>query len=576
MNRKVKDLYPTLLLLAIQIIIFILVFLSSNFYYQTNDDTTMIALASGAYGTPSIYLDNIHVFLSYLFVWLFTYFPVINWITVFFLICLFCSFFSIDILVNRYNESIFSFKYITTLIIVEVCWFISITYFTFTIVAYICGIAGLLNWIYALIEDDRDRKLWIIGAVFICLCTLIRAEVLKSLILIIIPILIYWTIQNKLLVKKCIFIVCITLGTMTFMTFIHTAIYNMNDIQGEFWEWGEIRSAALDCAPVDFESHQDDFQNIGVDENIYKMIYNQYYFDYNAVSKEIFKNLQTMNSTSEKYNFDFLSILKSILNVEDGPLFYEQFYRCILIGVGLFAIIISKNLKKDVILLFLSTLSVTVLFYFLNRPVYRVIMPNYIFSTLIILILLSKDIKNDLPKFFKLNSFQKISCTLIFMLPIMTITSYCYFNPVQSLDKATRHNVERQQIYKYLEKNNEKLYLSGNLSVYSIDVCRPIFEFAGKESYWNLVGNWETFSVPYYNLMSNYNVKNPDRLALEIADSETLRIISNQGLDYIEFAKFFTNYIEKITGREVKIVPEDYIATLPDGEWWTFRLEYIE
>ena len=45
-------------LLIGQIIIFVGAIISSNFYYQTNDDTTIIALASGAYGSPSIYLDK--------------------------------------------------------------------------------------------------------------------------------------------------------------------------------------------------------------------------------------------------------------------------------------------------------------------------------------------------------------------------------------------------------------------------------------------------------------------------------------------------------------------------------------
>ena len=82
--------------------------------------------------------------------------------------------------------------------------------------------------------------------------------------------------------------------------------------------------------------------------------------------------------------------------------------------------------------------------------------------------------------------------------------------------------------------------------------------------------------MPYYDLLSHYDIENPDRLALELPDSDTLRIISNQGLGYIEFASFFDNYIEGITNRSVEIVPEEYIATLPDGEWWTFRVVYTD
>ena len=114
------------------------------------------------------------------------------------------------------------------------------------------------------------------------------------------------------------FVAVVPLMAMVVMTAAHTAIYNMNDVQKEFWQWGEIRSAAVDSAPVDYETYKDEFQQIGVDENIYQMIYNQYYFDYEAVSKDIFSNLKEMNSATEKYNFNLFEILGELFGIKRG------------------------------------------------------------------------------------------------------------------------------------------------------------------------------------------------------------------------------------------------------------------
>lgn len=578
MKNRRKGLLIAGLLIG-QIIIFVGAIISSNFYYQTNDDTTIIALASGAYGSPSIYLDNIHVFLSYIFKLLFTYLPVVNWITIFFIIMLFASFFSIDCMAaNLMPDSKLS-NYLAAFSIIEVCWFLVITYFTFTIVSYVCGIAGLLCWIYSLFLKTNEKKFFISGTILIFVSTLIRAEVLKSLILVLILVLAFWAYKKKKMVQAA-FVAVVPLMAMVVMTAAHTAIYNMNDVQKEFWQWGEIRSAAVDSAPVDYETYKDEFQQIGVDENIYQMIYNQYYFDYEAVSKDIFSNLKEMNSATEKYNFNLFEILGELFGIKRGFLYYERFYLILLLGTVIFALINSRHKKLEILLLVLSTLCTTWLFYFIKRPVYRVIMPNYLLAALLILFIILQNAQSEKNSSDSCENKSKVwnycANLIVCILPIMVVVSFGYFNPEQKLDKVTRHNQERQQIYKYLEANEDKLYLSGNLSVYSIDVCRPVLEFAGQNARWNLIGNWETFSVPYYDLLSHYDIENPDRLALELPDSDTLRIISNQGLGYIEFASFFDNYIEGITNRSVEIVPEEYIATLPDGEWWTFRVVYTD
>lgn len=560
-------------------LIFAGIIATSNFYYQTNDDTTIIALASGAYGQPSEYLDNLHIFLGYLFKFLFGNFPYINWITLFFIAVIFISFIIIDCILIRLFKDCNVYQYAIIFSIVEICWFMIITYFTFTIVAYICCIAGMSCWVYNY-YFHTEKKWSFVGGTLLIIGTLIRAEVLKSLILVLLPVLLYSGYRRRKLIQTSLLIVIPSI-LMFFMINTHTFLYGLNETQKKFWEWGEIRSSALDCAPVDYFTHEQQFTSIGVDYNIYQMIYNQYYFDYDAVNKEVFTNLKEINSFTEKYNFDILGIIEMLIGKNIGILHYEQMYRIILLGIIIFALANYKKTRIETVLITFSTLLTTGIFYFINRPVYRVIMPNYLFAFILILIISCSSECSQKKYIDNYHIHRKrrliiLSHLIIYILPFITLISFIYFNPIQKNEKYTRHNIERQQIYKYLEAHDDKLYLSGNLSVYSIDVCRPVLEFAGKNSFWNLLGNWETFSVPYYDLLEHYNIENPDRLVLELPDSDTLRIISNQGLDYINFADFFCNYMKNVLGRPVEIIPEEYIATLPDGEWWTFRVIYAD
>lgn len=77
----------------------------------------------------------------------------------------------------------------------------------------------------------------------------------------------------------------------------------------------------------------------------------------------------------------------------------------------------------------------------------------------------------------------------------------------QEMTKVEQQRYREASIatFDYLEENQRRLYIVGDPSVLAIDVARPIFEFVGDNNErWNLIGNWETYSKDYYNLMTYY------------------------------------------------------------------------
>lgn len=573
MQRKKKVCFAVLV--VSQILIWGILFLENYFYYMTNDDTTMVAIASGAYGIASEYVVNLHIILGWILKKLFLMAPIINWMTVLLLCLSFVAFFVIDGLIcfkSKVCNNVW--VYILVASIINVSWFMLVSYFTFTVVAYTVGISGCLVLLYSVFGEKKIgiNFKWLIAAIILLfLCTLIRAEVIKSLLIVIVPLLILMIFRKRII--EVVVVVLVPLILMEVMILSNTWICNLNPQQKEFLNWGRIRSVAVDASVIDYVAFEEQFNSVGVDEAVYQMIYNQYYFDYDAIDVDVFSKMSTMRKLSEKYNFNFLDVLQQVIGIEKWDSDYEGI--CLPLMIFILGLILLLDIKhwKEYLLIVIGCLLTHVLFCVINRPVYRVVMPNYVFGYILLIFLGGINIQEK-----KTSLFAHLCVEVLSIILFVSVTYFfVYKNPTHTMDRITRHNEERQQIYKYLEENDDKLYLSGNLSVYSIDVCRPVFEFAGSGGHkWNLIGNWETFSVPYYNLIDNYDIDNPNRLALEAVDSDTIRIISNQGMSYIDFSLFFSHYIEKQIGKRVQIVPDEHIAELPDGDWWTFRVISVE
>lgn len=185
MNKK-NSVFFMLLFLS-QLVILGVLILTENFYYRTNDDTTMVAIAGGAYGEASPYVVNLHLVLGFVLMVLFKVAPIVNWMTVIFLFVSLIAFAAIDGIICYFgNDKGGIWKKIGIAAIIDLAWFMLIFYFTFTVVAYSVGIAGMAVFMFSF-SDELSRKakktLMSCGIALLVICCLIRAEVLKSLLI---------------------------------------------------------------------------------------------------------------------------------------------------------------------------------------------------------------------------------------------------------------------------------------------------------------------------------------------------------------------------------------------------------
>ena len=89
--RKSRDFvnkYIIAITFVIQFGVLVYFIVSGHLMYALNDDTLKVTLAGGGNGTPSEYLgfNTIHILLGKMFKILFSKFPIVNWITVFYLL----------------------------------------------------------------------------------------------------------------------------------------------------------------------------------------------------------------------------------------------------------------------------------------------------------------------------------------------------------------------------------------------------------------------------------------------------------------------------------------------------------
>lgn len=362
-----------------QILILVIINASGYLVYATNDDTTMVSLACGGYGRASEYIVNMHYFIGCMLKQLFTILPNVNWITVLFIGVLLISFLLVDILIIEINKS---GKVIFIKSVVINCLFIMVvSYFTFTVVAYVAIMTGFLGLLYYL---EKDRILPSIFAIVIILLGLmIRGEAFKSLVIIALPLVFYGT--KKIFNLKATIIILSVMLLMVVSEKSNLYFVNTNDTQAKFFEWGETRSAALDCKAVPYD--QEKFDERGISAAQYNAIYNAFYYSYETMDLDVMNDLIELNTIDNKYNFDLIAFVQNHFSFFSNMLYFENMYKMMFYLVLLFYFCFGNHKQRCFLLfIWMMTLGSEYVFFFLNRAVYRCIMSNYIFAIMLMIL----------------------------------------------------------------------------------------------------------------------------------------------------------------------------------------------
>lgn len=511
-----------------QIILMLLLLYTGGIVWATNDDTTMVSLSGGGYVVPSEYLANIHILVGMLLKELFLFIPAINWITILYLMSYLLSILVLDFfLVQKTNNCPVLFWGAS--IIFDICFILMLCYFTFTVAAYSLAISGIICFIHGLtVPKSVINKFNIYGILILLFSVAIRSDVLLSILIMMGTISIYEFAKNhkiRFIIMEFIIMMIYILGVQS-----HFAISSLNSTQAAFIKWGELRSKALDCAVIPY--NETVFSENKISFADYNALYNAFYYIGDAVSEENLKTLVKLNSPANKYDFDMIAFLK------EHFIYITTFFSYYYIHKTIFAILLifnclfgSKTCRTYTILVYLSTIALDFIYFFIKRNPYRIEMPTYILA-IMLLIFCGEYNKMRFQKIWNLGiNYKKIcmlgciSFTLIFFaLFNNNLNSYnsCYIN-------------ERKKVLDYLENNEDKLFLAGDAAVFSLGVAYPIFTNPGYLHRWNLIGNWEMYSIPSNNLINSYGYKNYRNIAYEAVNNENILILTSHDDTFLEY-----------------------------------------
>ena len=493
--------------------------------YTTADDTTIVALLSGAYGFPNAVSLNMNYLIGLPLSILFEVLPVVNWVTIYFYITIIGSFLIINyiIIVARDSKTTL-FLWVKCIALIPVFLYF-LGDFTFTVVSYCSAISSALcGFAYA---ELPHKKVW--GGLSVLSgvnSALIRSDCMLTIVAIVFLITICRAIQLKRVLKET-FILAAALGIVSAaLPFISLQLEAQMPGQAEAREWGETRSAALDGSFLTWDEGQDAYRARGINENQYNAAVNAFYFDHDTVSLELFETMLAVNPVYNRYNFDFALLLSQL----GQSLLLPSWQTGVTILAMLIAIacagVSNRPARHRILLLSLLVVVIEAAFFFVKRTPSRVTIPHYVL--LCVGSLMLADEETDGAGTSRLDRrlvSLRLLVSVVSGLAIGICMGYYWECPARS---SQAFSDETTLVTDYLRQHNQALFLSSNPELFSIDLARPILDYPGSAGErWNLIGNWETYSYPYYELMRSYSVSNPESLLLESIDSEHILYITN-------------------------------------------------
>ena len=346
-------------------------------------------------------------------------------------------------------------------------------------------------------------------------------------------------------------------------------IEKLNPIENEHLTWGDIRRDALDCQPVPFDQKKFDKYNISKEQ--YWAMYNVFYYDYSHLTIDDFKGMIQLNDWHNKYNFHIKAILKQWKSqLSTGVKWWSNIHIWLfLLTLCIFLVASKKNGDKKWMYgvgIFIITILCTLIFYVIQRAIYRVVMPNFVFASLLLIQKTDWNFSNSKALSYLV---KIISVSVVIFVLFTRITHYDMFDKHFFMDK-------RREVLSYIKDHNDIIYMTGDVMVYSLAEGRSIWDYTAENSYWNIMGNWEIYGDAYYKLMKIYNVRNPNNLLLESVDNDKILILTTRGEDFSEHGKPILSWLKRYYNIDADFKKVDDVHKLISGNyketWVTYKI----
>lgn len=540
-----------LLVIVINLLIFSIANIFFNIKYEQVDDFIIYNLYSGLDGTYNFHGVYIHPILCILIGLFFRIAPQINWHTIFLLLMQFICFTTIGYIILQ--------KHKTPLSILIYTIFASIFYTALLLLIQYTSVAALLILTAFFITIDnienKNKKWTILAGVLYAIGIMTRMQSL----LIIVPFmgiyLLYYLVKYKLqgqtvnLIKQYAIYIIITI-----IVYVSNMVIYSVEPYKQYMKYNDLRTQLHDLSYTSYNNNKEIFDKIGWSQNDHYLFYTFNTGDENVYNKQNLQEIIDYKKQQGNYYNLNLELDKIATNFKDNLVNTNTFIAIMFFSIIIISILNSKNRDLN-ILIALTTMAVHILFIVLNRSMLRVVIPEYILGTALIIYNLNLE---ETKKY----SLKIIAVTTILISIIGVNISGTKYNYGYNLNYYSNY----KQLIDYTNSHKENVYLYTVPSLQYRYLAYSVYEMPPKSAFSNLrvMGGWDMYTQNYYDFKARYNL---DGTFLDLL-KENVYLIDG---DVTWSGRRYSNYIKNI----VEFIKEHYNIDVKYEKVNTFNNLYI-
>ena len=503
--KKIEKQSKNLMIIVfINLIIFGITNILFDIKYEQVDDFIIYNLYSGLDGTYNIHGIYIHPVICFIISIFFRIIPQINWHTIFLLAMQFICFTAIGYtILKKHNNG-------KAIILYTI--FASIFYPTLLMLIQYTSVSALLiltSLILIIDQIEQNEKSRLRNLIIIFILYAIGIMTRMQSLLIIAPFFgIYYlinlvkykfkkTIKKEKILRLTKYYIIYTIITIT-IYISNIIIYNSDEVYKNYIEYNDIRATLNDIIYVDYEENKEIFNQIGWSKNDHYLFYTFNFGDEKIYSKEnLQKILDYKIQKDGKYNYDInLAQLQDsyILEMKET----NTYIAIIFVGIYIMCLF-NKEKKIENTIIFLITIAVHMLFIIIGRSMLRVVIPEYIIGTALMIYNINLGNKEIIQDSIK-------NCIIIIFM-IITITMFSGEKYKYGYELNSYKNYK--ELINYTNSNKQNVYLYTVPSMQDRYLTYSVYEMPPKGAFSNLrvLGGWDMFTQNYFDFKDRYKLE---------------------------------------------------------------------
>ena len=371
-----------------------------------------------------------------------------------------------------------------------------IKYFSFSVISYLVAAAGVLLLF---------NQSLVMGILTVAIGISIRPQIASSLLVLVFPFLIYEILKNKKWKEMLILI------GIVFSIHVSNKVYSMtrSDVQ-EYLKWNELSTNLRDFPEINYEKHREEFEKLGISEN--DLLASTYWLfaEKKALNNEMLEKIQSVRSITEKYSFDIPQFIN------------DYFQNAILVAYLILFVVWLVIFKPKNIWAWLLPLTPFILIgalFVRQRVVERVYLPLMVSFLMFFLIYA--------PEFYEKRQWFKKKVVFLCVQGILLIVGYkwlefmnqewYWFPTINDSMNVTYHQV--------VENHPDQLIIFGSYgTLVNAQPSLSTFRIRANQVVSNTttLGNWQTFSPHYTNLLKQHQIEDTDNLLSSAVNNDEI------------------------------------------------------